>query len=206
VGIVERKERHKAELRERILDAARAIVLEHGFDGLSMRKIADAIEYSPATIYLHFAGRDELAMQLCRDGFNELIAFMAPVLKHKDPYERIFAMGRLYVEFGLTHPETYRMLFMEDPKFSSELVGSHKAHDKSDPGWQAFGLLRDTVAQLMESGKMAKRNPDAVAEAIWASLHGIVSLRLVCQESMFQTDVRELTDLMEHIMVHGLAA
>ena len=58
MGIVERKERQKAELREQILDAARAIVLAEGFDALSMRKIADAIEYSPATIYLHFASRD----------------------------------------------------------------------------------------------------------------------------------------------------
>ena len=67
---VERREREKAEFRQIVLDAARQIVLEEGFDALSMRKIADAIEYAPGTIYLYFESRDAIAFELCRGGFE----------------------------------------------------------------------------------------------------------------------------------------
>ncbi|WP_246217426.1 TetR/AcrR family transcriptional regulator [Paraburkholderia panacisoli] len=123
MGIVERKKRQKQALRERILDAARRIVVREGFAALSMRKIADAIEYSPATLYLHFASRDEIARALCAEGYAQLLATFVPLVGIADPAERLKALGRAYVAFGVAHPQTYRLIFMEDPSYTGAALG-----------------------------------------------------------------------------------
>ncbi len=123
MGIVERKKRQKQALRERILDAARRIVMREGFAALSMRKIADAIEYSPATLYLHFASRDEIAHALCAEGYAQLLETFVPLAQIADPAERLKALGRAYVAFGVAHPETYRLMFMEDPSYTGAALG-----------------------------------------------------------------------------------
>jgi AcrR family transcriptional regulator len=123
MGIAERKSRQKHALRERILDAARRIVMREGFAALSMRKIADAIEYSPATLYLHFASRDEIAHALCEEGFAQLLKTFEPLVAIADPAERLKAFGRAYVAFGVTYPQTYRLIFMEDPSYTGAAFG-----------------------------------------------------------------------------------
>ena len=89
MGITERKERQKAEMRDLILEAALRIIRDEGFAALTMRKIAEAIEYSPATIYLHFASRDDIALALVADGFAKLVAHMAPALHEEDLLARV---------------------------------------------------------------------------------------------------------------------
>src|ERR1700761_4300374 len=101
MGIAERKNREKQALRERILDASRRIVMREGFAALSMRKIADAIEYSPATLYLHFENRDEIARALCMEGYAQLLDTLKPHLSVADPAERLKAIWRAYVAFGV---------------------------------------------------------------------------------------------------------
>ncbi|ACD16149.1 transcriptional regulator, TetR family [Paraburkholderia phytofirmans PsJN] len=134
MGIAERKNRQKQALRERILDAARRIVMREGFAALSMRKIADAIEYSPATLYLHFASRDEIAQALCAEGYAQLLETFVPLAGIADPAERLKALGRAYVAFGVAHPETYRLIFMEDPSYTgAALGGAVKGKAVADP-------------------------------------------------------------------------
>lgn len=127
MGIAERKNRQKQALRERILDAARRIVMREGFAALSMRKIADAIEYSPATLYLHFASRDEIARALCAEGYAQLLETFVPLAQIADPTARLKALGRAYVAFGVAHPETYRLIFMEDPSYTGAALGGAAA-------------------------------------------------------------------------------
>ena len=123
MGITERKTRQKQALRERILDAARRIVVREGFAALSMRKIADAIEYSPAALYLHFASRDEIARALCAQGYAQLLKTFEPLAQVAQPAERLKALGRAYVAFGVAHPQTYRLIFMEDPSYTGAALG-----------------------------------------------------------------------------------
>ncbi|WP_244305857.1 TetR/AcrR family transcriptional regulator [Paraburkholderia lacunae] len=201
MGIAERKNRQKQALRERILDAARRIVMREGFAALSMRKIADAIEYSPATLYLHFASRDEIAHALCAEGYAQLLETFVPLVQIADPAERLKALGRAYVAFGVAHPETYRLIFMEDPSYTGAALGSAAASAASraaadmppaqesgapleaeeDPGDAALRIMIGALEEL----KAARRLPVTVdvavwAEAFWATMHGIVALNLTC--------------------------
>jgi AcrR family transcriptional regulator len=180
MGIAERKNREKQALRERILDASRRIVMREGFAALSMRKIADAIEYSPATLYLHFENRDEIARALCTEGYAQLLDTLKPHLSVADPAERLKAIWRAYVAFGVTHQETYRLIFMEDPTYIGAAFAS-AAKDGEDTGDAAFRLVADAFDELKAQGRLpASAESEVCTEALWATMHGIVALRLTC--------------------------
>ncbi|NNB85233.1 TetR/AcrR family transcriptional regulator [Corallococcus exiguus] len=177
MGITERKERQRAELRENILRVARDMVMKEGFGALSMRKLADAVEYAPATLYLHFENRDAIARELCVRGFQELLAALEPPATVKEPVERLSRMAEAYVAFGLEHPETYRLIFMEDPKLSAELF-QDKLHGE---GPRSFALLVRAFEDLKAAGRAPEATPaEQLAEVFWAGLHGIISLKLTC--------------------------
>ncbi|HEV2678234.1 MAG TPA: TetR/AcrR family transcriptional regulator [Aliidongia sp.] len=181
MGISERKARQKADLRARILEAARAIVLTDGFAGLTMRKIAQAIEYSPGTLYLHFAGRDEIARDLCISGFRDLVAALTPVASVAEPRARIEALAEAYVRFGLEQAETYRLIFMVDPTIVSAIYDRPEAGGPDDPGTQAYGLIAGGFLALQAAGDLAPTaDPMVLTDVFWASLHGVVSLKLTC--------------------------
>src|SRR5215469_9816015 len=92
MGTAQRREREKTELRTRILDAARAIVRREGFGALTVRKIADAIEYAPGTLYLYFENRDAIARELSSEGFRSLLDVFAPAAHVADPLARLEAV------------------------------------------------------------------------------------------------------------------
>jgi AcrR family transcriptional regulator len=199
VGATERREREKSEFREEVLRAARAIIAKEGFEALSMRKIAEAIEYAPGTIYLYFESRDAIAKELTQRGFVKLLEAFAPAVEIADPVKRLEEIGKRYVRFGLEQPETYRLIFME--KYS-ETVFDDK--DENSPGHRALQLLVDTVDQLKAQKRFNLRVDSwKMAEAIWASMHGIVSLKLTCS-SYPETPAEELGEIMTNLIFNGL--
>lgn len=166
-----------------------------------MRKLAEAIEYSAGTIYLHFSSRDEIVRELVRDGFQELVDYFAPVAEVADPLERLAAIGRAYVRFGTEHPQTYRLIFMED--YTSTVMGGEKLDDPEEPGSRAFAFVETTVRELVESGRIRPVDPALAAEMLWAAVHGIVSLTLVCPDFPAHS-ADEIADVMLATIDSGL--
>jgi AcrR family transcriptional regulator len=200
---VDRRERERAEFREEVLAAARKIVLEEGFDGLTMRKIADAIEYAPGTIYLYFESRDAIAFELCRAGFEQFYAALAPAAAKSDPLERFAELGRRYIKFGLENPETYRLLFMEDPKYSSAGF-QERAGVAATPGHRALGILAGIFDELRAQKRLrSKADSLVLAETIWAAVHGIVSLKITLHDDP-QASADELLRSMTAALTGGL--
>ena len=201
MGAVERRAREKAEFREEVLAVARKIVVREGFGALSMRKIADEIEYAPGTIYLYFKSRDEIAQQLCQRGFEDLLQALAPAAAIHDPAKRLTDIGERYVRFGLEHPETYRLIFMEDPKFSTTIF---EHEDADSPGMQALGFLIRDFDELKKQKRIdSKTDTTELAETIWAAMHGIVALKLTCHEFP-QTPIETLTKMMTQALFRGV--
>ncbi len=204
MGISERKERQKAELRQQILKAARDIVVRDGFAALTMRKIADVIEYAPGTLYLYFESRDEIAKQLCIQGYQELFDFLHAASDITDPRDRLIALAESYVRFGMTHPATYRLIFMEDPKITSAALAAVPIDASDGPGIQAFQLLIRIFDDLKaDHGLVMDADSARFAQLLWTSLHGIVSLKLTCS-SFLATSAEELLKTMTHIFLAGL--
>jgi AcrR family transcriptional regulator len=201
MGTAQRRQREKTELRDRILRAAREIVVREGYGALTVRKIAEAIEYAPATLYLYFDGRDAIARELATQGFQELLAAFAPAQRIEDPLERLAAVGRAYVHFGMRHPETYRLMFMEDPQLTKGVL----QEAASDPGQRAYQALVEPLEALRASGRLApKADVQVLADAAWCLVHGIVSLKLTCP-GFPVTPVEQLVDTALRTLLAGLA-
>lgn len=205
MGIAERKERQKAELRELILEAARRIVDEEGLQALTMRKIAEAIEYSPATIYLHFENRDDIALQLVREGFEALLRHLVPAAAIADPLERVEEIGRRYLAFAEAEPARYRLIFMENARLSSAIM-LRLGETADNPGDGAFALLERSVAELIACGRWRGGDARLVASLLWSSLHGIAALKLSCPNYPFPASIREPGEALIAALTRGFTA
>jgi AcrR family transcriptional regulator len=193
MGIAERRERHRLGLRHKILDAARELFMSEGYERVTMRRIADAIEYSPTAIYTHFADKDDLVRALCADEFGQLLGAL-PQQAPADPVEWIRQLGLAYARFGFSYPNHYRFMFMTQKR----------QQPLSDEGQQAFGLLRAAVAKAVESGRFRRdEDVDAAAQVLWASLHGVVSLLVTYEASQFP-GVPAAPDLVERVIDNGI--
>lgn len=199
MGSSERRARHKEELRQRILQAARDLIMRDGFEALTMRKIAEQVEYSPAAIYLHFKDRDEIAKQLSREGFAELFRALEPAGRNANPVDRVRHIAQAYVQFGMENPETYRLIFMEY-KYLAVVFGGDSQESEDPTSRAAFDLLVNAAAELPFR---VDATPQQVAETLWAAVHGIVSLKLTCPVFPMSS-AQELEGIMTAALLKGL--
>jgi len=112
MGVKERRERVKSETRDKILDAARELFTSEGYEGVSMRQVAEKIEYSPTAIYLHFADKEQLFHELVHEDFARLATVFQSAAMPANPVDRIREIGRTYVEFGTHYPNHYKHMLM----------------------------------------------------------------------------------------------
>src|SRR6516162_1945292 len=111
MGVKERRERERTQVREKILDAALEAFSKDGADGLTMRALADAIEYSPPVIYAHFRDKDAIIQELCYRQLRTLAQMFAN-FGALDPVERLRRIGYVYADFAIDHPRHFRFLFL----------------------------------------------------------------------------------------------
>src|SRR5271165_7469882 len=107
MGVKERRERAKLETREMILEAARELFIQEGYEGVSMRKVAEKIEYSPTAIYGYFADKEELFRELCHEDYARLAEVFMSSAMSTDPIARLRQIGAIYMDFGIRNPNHY---------------------------------------------------------------------------------------------------
>ncbi|UBM57575.1 TetR/AcrR family transcriptional regulator [Marinilongibacter aquaticus] len=173
MGILERKEREKAELSELILAAALRLFVEKGFEKTSIRNIADQIEYSPATIYLYFKDKNALFLGLQVKAFRQFAKYLSRLDSQLAPKERLYAMGRNYILFALENPELYELMF--------SLAAPMEALECSDTEWEdgsdSFKMLTAVVSECKALGYFGSAEARDVSLSIWSFMHGLVSLK-----------------------------
>lgn len=186
--MTERRVRRRAAQFAAITDAARSIVASEGLAALTMRRIAEAVDYSPASLYAHFSGREALLAELCRAGFAELrLALEAAAATVAAPRPRLVALASAYVRFAREHEATYRLLFMEDAALTKGMFAALPADD----GARAFRYLVDALAELRATGEAPPSvDPVVAADVLWMVVHGIASLRLSCPGMPATDDAR----------------
>jgi len=179
MGINERREREREEVRRKILDAARELFARDGYEAVTMRKIAEAIEYSPTAIYLHFKDKESLVRELCLSDFDALAKAFQRIAREPDPLERLLKVGLAYADFAVEHPNHYRLMFMT-PHPEVVKDETETAKRKGNPEADAYAFLLATVSEAMEKGMLRPELKDAqlVAQAAWAGVHGVVSLHV----------------------------
>lgn len=206
MGSRERRDREKNELRGKILDAARELFVEQGYDAVTMRKVAQRIEYSPTAIYLHFVDKEALLREIVGADFAALAAQFQKVARIEDPMERLVRTGRAYVEFGLAHPNHYRLMFGARPGPPVELPRTTPPLD--DPQQDAYAFLRMVVSDAIEKKCLRPelRDPDLVAQVLWSGVHGIVSLQIDHTHAGHFTmrKAKDITALTLEVLMRGL--
>src|SRR5579864_7645114 len=141
-GIKQRREREKEGLREQILDAARTLFVKEGYESVSIRKIADKIEYAPGTIYLYFRDKAEILDRICEETFAKLIVRMHAI-EHDTaaPLDKLRRGLRTYIQFGLDNPNHYIVTFIQGQ-------ANHEAQAVyQTAGQKAFACLRQGVQE-----------------------------------------------------------
>jgi AcrR family transcriptional regulator len=181
MGITERREREREALRTQIVEAARDLLSEQGLDALSMRAIAERIEYSPATIYLYFRDKTELIGEVVREGFERMHEYTQAEVRseaREGPMAEFRAMGRAYARFAIENTAYFRVMF-ELPGVA-QMETRCPAEEGCVPGTDAPGF-EAVVRAVREAGERGEiREPDAFRGAIvgWGMVHGLTSLYL----------------------------
>ncbi|HEX8523033.1 MAG TPA: TetR/AcrR family transcriptional regulator [Tepidisphaeraceae bacterium] len=184
MGSKERRERERDDLRTKILDAARQLILEQGVDAVSMRKIAERIEYSPTAIYQHFADKEALLHAMCERDFDglhcRLLERMAGVT---DPVEAIVVSGISYVVFATEYPSHFRVMFMTPNAHPAEMTEADK-RKKADPSASGYAAFKMNVTRAIEAGRFRDEysDPEMITQVLWGVVHGVASIHVAKQK------------------------
>jgi AcrR family transcriptional regulator len=169
-----RRAADKQELRRAILEAASDLFLERGYEGFSLRQVAERIGYTPTTIYLYFTDKDALLFALLDNAFDRFGAALRQASEHvEDPVEKLEALGRAYVRFGLEHPQHYQLMFVVRSDFLLQARAT-----ETEPRIASFRVLQDAVELAMSSGALRQGDVEGTSLLLWSLMHGIVSLAI----------------------------
>jgi AcrR family transcriptional regulator len=193
-----------------ILAAAKALFLEHGFENVSTRKIAEQVGVSQTTLFAYYKTKDDILSKLIQDAFGELDRAIAEVDRTaKDPQDWLRRGIAGYIAFGLSHPDEYRLAFMVIKAYRKP----YNAEQPEQPGAGTrvgipiFLQLVDTVGKAMQTGVVRSDlgSPMLVAQALWASMHGLVAALIARPRPHFPwEDVDALIRVQTQMLLEGM--
>ena len=175
MGSKERQDRERQAVTSSILDAARELFVAEGYLNVSIRKIAERIEYSPAAIYSYFASKDDIFLALAEEGFDRLDAKVNGAMTATEPLENVRNCWWAFYEFSQESPELFDLMFVNRrvPRITEQ--------------WEGFEFLQQLlnnavggIQAAINTGSLpATLNPEVAMHVLWASLIGpsIVAIR-----------------------------
>jgi len=206
MGVKERRARERSETRDKILDAARELFVTEGYEGVSMRRVAEKIEYSPTAIYVHFADKQELFHELCQKDYARLAEVFQSSAMSSDPIERLKQIGSTYTEFGVRYPNHYKFMFMtqhpphEPDEVDRKIMGN--------PEVDAYAFLKWAVQKAIDAGCLREELQDAelISQTLWAAIHGVISLDIAkCTDPWVDwRPLQQRAELMLDVTLRGL--
>jgi AcrR family transcriptional regulator len=201
LGLKERQEREREAVARAILDAARDLFLCHGYHNVSIRKIAERIEYSPAAIYSYFPSKDDIFFALAAEGFRLLASTATEPPAAHDPLDEIRSMFWHYYAFSKSHPEYFALMFLDRtvPRITRD--------------WRGFEFvaalkqqLHERIERAVDGGAFpAGTSPHAVFRILLTALHGAATLR-VCDRMERGEDADLLARATLDAAIQGLRA
>lgn len=195
----------RQQLRTLIIDAARELFVSRGVAAVTMREIAKRINYSATSIYLHFTDKEALLRAICDTDFLALATSLKNILQITNPVERLYAMGRGYAAFALTHPNHYRMMFMTERTPCDPAESSLQQNNAEQ---DAYFQLKSVVSAVHAAGffRADLHDADLIAQTIWAGMHGVCALQINMSEDKWieWCSISDRLQLMQDVMMRGL--
>jgi AcrR family transcriptional regulator len=186
--------------RAEILEAAERIFIRDGYQGATIRKIAEEVGVSSTALYMHFRDKDEILLEICEGAVTTLLASNNEISARPiDPVNRVRLMLDAYMRFGLANPNTYRLAFCS-PQVE---IQNERREVAADLGARCYDRFMRAVAEIAAEGRLRLGDADAAATTLWAACHGLVTL-LINQKKSSPTDQELLMRLMLDSLFQGL--
>lgn len=164
-----RSDDDKAKVRKAMLEAARELLVEKGYDGLTLGKVGKKVGFTTTNVYRYFDNKNDLIYAAIEDAFVTFGERLEEAKGSTDkPFERIFALGRAYVQFARDHPVPYYLMFVDKTDY---LFGEREV-----PGVDKLSYLFEAVGEAIHAGTIRQGNVETTAHVLWGQLHGILML------------------------------
>jgi AcrR family transcriptional regulator len=188
--------------RAEILHAAERIFVQDGYQGATIRKIADEVGVSSTALYMHFKDKDEILQEICEGAVAALLASNTEISGRPiDTVLRVRQMLDAYMRFGLDNPNTYLLAFGSAARVVAEPGGRYPT--VADLGARCYELFAGAVAAIAAEGRLRTGTVDSAAQALWMACHGLVMLRVTRSTVEWASD-EELMSVMLDGLFHGL--
>jgi len=189
LGVKERKKRERDQRRELILNAANEIMQKEGIDNISIRKIANKIEYSPAIIYHYFQDKDDIINHLMKTGYQKIVSGLSSVLADGDtPEELLKKLTRTYIEVALQMPDEYKSVQLSNSpgilEYTSSLFAG--ASEKKP----ALKILFQCLKEIYKGKNADDKVLELTAQVIATSTFGLIT-RLILEKDLISEEQKE---------------
>lgn len=201
--LTRQRDAYRESLREEILDAARQLFVQNGYEATSIRAIAQKVGASPGILYHYFEDKQDIMALLVRETFSRLSRRIEAIRTDTDHATARLRRGlRAYIEFGLEHPHHYSLLFMKPDSWE----GNERILNVFQTDGEAtFHCLRLMCMECISAGVLRSELSDAeeLAQTLWAAIHGLVAIQVGCKGFPFLERTR-LADRLIDILLEGI--
>jgi AcrR family transcriptional regulator len=159
--------------RAEILEAAERIFVAEGYEGATIRKIADEVGVSSTALYMHFQDKACILMEICEQTFSELLARNAEIAARPvDPVVRTRMMLEAYTRWGLQHPNAYQLVYCTRRPPTAEPL----PHATAEISQRCYDVFAGVVREIAATGRLRTGDGCSAAQALWLSCHGVVAM------------------------------
>lgn len=194
--------KRQEETKKRILDVAEDIISKEGLEGLSIRKITNALDYSPGIIYHYFKDKNEIVQTLVEEGYHKILSQVNSVnLSEYEPYKEIKESFTKYIKAALESPEYYKSIMLSnDPSILSKTALLEQGVSKKN---LTFKILCDNIDRGIKSKQYRQLSVELTAQIIWTATFGLI-IRLIIEKDISETQVDKLIDYHFNIIFKGI--
>jgi AcrR family transcriptional regulator len=186
--------------RAEILEAAERIFVAEGYEGATIRKIADEVGVSSTALYMHFQDKACILMEICERFFQELLARNAEIAARPvDPVVRTRMILEAYTRWGLEHPNAYQLVYCtRRPAAAAPLP-----HATAEISQRCYDVFADVVREIAAVGRLRTGDASSAAQALWLSCHGVVAM-IITRPKFAWADRDELIQVTLDGLLNGL--
>ena len=196
MGIKEKRAKYKEEFRREILNAARELFINEGYEKFSMRRLAEKIDYSATTIYLYFKDKDDLLLAICEDFFAHFSEQLNQIRSvSQNPVETLRKALLYLMDFGLKNPNQYKLIF-----FTKSVYGTREELvEKESMARNTYFVFKEIVQDCINAGKLRMIEVDVIVDTLAIASHGVIAKKIYCVDFS-----KERSDIVAHTLVDVL--
>jgi len=174
MGIKEKRAKCNNEFRREILDAARELFINEGYEKFTMRRLAEKIGYSPTTIYIYFKGKDDLLFAICEEVAKQFFADLNHIRTvNIDPRDALRQALLYFLEFGFNNPNQYKVFFFT----GRDVYGAHEEFmKKASMARNSFLVFREIVQSCIQTGEFRKMDIEILTQILCVATHGLIMM------------------------------